>query len=322
MATLTLRQFGISALRSFHGSRSRGSAAGAMAPRNFSSYLVTPNEVADALKKSPPGPISPDPRIIPLCAAWFMPNDDRTGKQAFRELRIPKARFWDVDKYCDDTSPYPHMLPGKKDFAQAMSELGIRKDDIVVVYDTKELGIFSAPRVAWTLRHFGHSKVHILNNFKLWVDQGLPTEAGDIFSVECYPYPIPKEVAPTAASFEDVKKVAQDYKKEGAEGIQILDARSASRFIGKEQEPREELESGHMPGAISLPFTELLDPTTKAYPAPDELKKIFERFGVDPEKPIIASCGTGVTACVIEAALDATGYVSPDKRRVYDGSWT
>ena len=293
-----------------------------MASRNFSSYLVTPNEVAEALKKSPPGPISPDPRVIPLCAAWFMPNDDRTGKQAFRELRIPKARFWDVDKYCDKTSPYPHMLPGKKDFAQAMSELGIRKEDTVVVYDTKELGIFSAPRIAWTLRHFGHNKVHVLNNFKLWVGQGLPTEAGDIFSVECYPYPIPKEVAPTAASFEDVKEAAQDYNKEGSEGIQILDARSASRFTGKEPEPREGLESGHMPGAINLPFTELLDPATKAYLAPDELKKVFEKFGVDPEKPIIASCGTGVTACVIEAALDATGYGSPDKRRVYDGSWT
>lgn len=320
-SVLSCRHLGLPALRRTYG-WAPSVYVKTIAPRNFSSYLVTPKELAEALRKSPPGPISPEPRVIPLCAAWFMPNDGQTGKQAFRELRIPKARFFDIDKYCDRTSPYPHMLQGTKEFAQAMSELGIRKDDTVVVYDTKELGIFSAPRVGWTLRHFGHNKVHLLNNFKLWVDQGLPTESGDIFSVECYPYPIPKKTSSTCVEFEEMKEIANDYNKEGSEGVQIIDARSPGRFSGRDPEPREGLESGHMPGAINLPFTELLDPKNKTFLTPQELRTVFEKHAVDPERPIVATCGTGVTACIIETGLEAAGYGSSSKRKVYDGSWT
>lgn len=290
--------------------------------RSFSSYLVTPNELAEALKKSPPGPISPEPRVIPLCAAWFMPNDSRSGKQVYRELRIPKARFFDLDKYCDRNSAFPHMLPTAKDFASAMSELGIRKDDTVVVYDDKDVGIFSAPRVGWTLRYFGHDKVHILNNFKLWVEQGLPTETGEMYTVECNPYPIPKEEGPGVAAYEEVREIVMDHNKEGAEGVQILDARSKGRFDGTDPEPREGLESGHMPGAINIPFQELLDPTTKAYLPVEELKKKFAELGVERSKPTISTCGTGVTACIIDTALEAAGFGTPEMRRVYDGSWT
>ncbi|KND91275.1 3-mercaptopyruvate sulfurtransferase [Tolypocladium ophioglossoides CBS 100239] len=290
--------------------------------RNLSSYLVTPKELHEALKKNPPSPISPDPRVIPLCAAWFLPNDERSGIQSFREQRIPKARFFNLDKCIDKRSPYPHMLPDAKGFAAAMSELGIRKEDTVVVYDTKELGIFSAPRVGWTLKVFGHQNVHVLNNFKLWVEEGLPTESGELYSVECCPYPIPNFDAGKVASFDEVKEVALDYNKEGAEGVQILDARSNGRFLGKDPEPREGLSSGHMPGSVSMPFSLVLDPETKAYLAPEKLKMVFEEKGVDPNKPIISSCGTGVTACVIETGLDVARYGSPERRRVYDGSWT
>ncbi|KAK7419162.1 hypothetical protein QQX98_003501 [Neonectria punicea] len=290
--------------------------------RNFSSYIVTPKELREALDKNAPSPISTDPRVIPLCASWFLPNDGRTGIQTFREQRIPKARFFDLDKVIDKRSPYPHMLPDAKGFAAAMSELGIRKEDIVVVYDTKELGIFSAPRVGWTLKVFGHSNVHILNNFKLWVEEGLPTESGELYSVECCPYPIPKFEADLVASFEDVKEIAQDYNKEGVEGVQILDARPTARFTGEAPEPREGLSSGHMPGSVSIPFSAVLDPTTKAFLPRDQLKKVLEEKGVDPAKPIISSCGTGVTACVIETALEEAGLGSPESRRVYDGSWT
>ena len=290
--------------------------------RNFSSYLVSPTELHEALKKNPPSPISPDPRVIPLCASWFLPNDERTGIQTFREQRIPKARFFDLDKVIDKRSPYPHMLPNPKGFAAAMSELGIRKEDTVVVYDTKELGIFSAPRVGWTLKVFGHPKVHILNNFKLWVEQGLPTESGELYSVECCPYPIPTEQVDRVATFENVKEVAQDYNKEGAEGVQVLDARPNGRFTGKDPEPREGLSSGHLPGSINIPFSAMLDPETKAFLPTDKIKKIFEEKGVDPSEPIISSCGTGVTACVLETALEEAGIGSPETRRVYDGSWT
>lgn len=290
--------------------------------RNLSSYLVTPQELSHALKKSPPSPINSDPRVIPLCASWFLPNDERKGIEQFRETRIPRARFFDLDKVIDKRSPYPHMLPSPQTFAEAMSSLGIRKEDTVVVYDSKDLGIFSAPRVGWMLKVFGHSKVHILNNFKIWVAEGLPTESGELYSVECNPYPIPKLDESKVATFEQVREVVLDHNKEGAEGVQILDARPYGRFTGKDPEPREGLSSGHMPGSISIPFSAVLDPKTKAFLPKEELKKLFEEKGVDPSKPIISSCGTGVTAVVIDAALEEAGYGSPETRRVYDGSWT
>ncbi|KAI1823213.1 Rhodanese-like domain-containing protein [Xylaria intraflava] len=292
------------------------------ARRPFSSYLVTPKELAEALKTSPPSPISTDPRVVPLCASWFLPNSARTGIDVFHERRIPKSRFFDLDKVKDKHSPYPHMLPSPKQFAQAMSNLGIRKDDTVVVYDSHELGIFSAPRVGWTLRVFGHPKVHLLNNFKRWVDEGYPTESGSIFTIECNPYPIPKLDESKVASYEEVREVALDYNKEGAEGVQILDARPHGRFTGESPEPREGLSSGHMPGSISIPFSDVLDPTTKAFLPKDQLRKLFESKGIDPSKPIISSCGTGVTAVVIDTALEEAGYGSAENRRVYDGSWT
>ncbi|KAI0881438.1 thiosulfate sulfurtransferase [Annulohypoxylon maeteangense] len=290
--------------------------------RNLSSYLVTPNELAEALKKSPPSSISPEPRVIPLCAAWFLPNDERKGIEVFREKRIPKARFFDLDKVIDKRSPYPHMLPSPKTFAEAMSSLGIRKEDTVVVYDSKELGIFSAPRVGWTLKVFGHPKVHVLNNFKIWVEEGHPTESGELYNVECNPYPIPKPDEVKVASFEEVREVALDSNKEGAEGVQIIDARPNGRFTGKDPEPREGLSSGHMPGSINIPFSAVLDPKTKAFLPKEQLQKLFKEKGVDPSKPIISTCGTGVTAVVVDTALEEAGYGTPETRRVYDGSWT
>ncbi|KIH94677.1 thiosulfate/3-mercaptopyruvate sulfurtransferase [Sporothrix brasiliensis 5110] len=292
--------------------------------RSFSSYLVAPKELHDALKKNPPSSISTDPRVIPLCASWFLPNDPegRTGIQVFRKQRIPKARYFDLDKVIDRRSPYPHMLPSAKDFAAAMSELGIRKEDTVVVYDSKELGIFSAPRVGWSLKIFGHPKVHILNNFRAWVEEGLPTESGEVYSVECCAYPIPEVDSTKVASYEDVREVAFDHNKEGAEGVQIIDARSSGRFTGTVPEPRPGLSSGHMPGAVNIPYDAVLDPSSKTFLPANALRELFQKKGIDPEKPIISSCGTGVTACVIETALGEAQYGSPEQRRVYDGSWT
>lgn len=292
-----------------------------MALRAFSSYLVTPAELAEALKKNAPTKISTLPRTIPLCASWFLPNDERKGIDTFRAKRIPNARFFDLDKISDRHSEYPHMLPSAKDFASAMSGLGIRRDDTVVVYDSSEAGIFSAPRVGWTLKVFGHDQVHILNNFKLWVEEGYPTEAGEFYSVDTCPYPIPQFDESKVAEFQDVKEVVLDHNKEGSEGVQILDARPYGRWSGKDPEPRPGLSSGHMPGSISVPVGELLDPKTKAFLPAEELRKIFEKKGVDPTKPIISSCGTGVTAAVVDAALSQAGY-DENLRRIYDGSWT
>ncbi|PBP16784.1 rhodanese-like domain-containing protein [Diplocarpon rosae] len=199
--------------------------------RSLSSYLITPNELHAALKKNSPSKISTAPRTVPLCASWFLPNDGRKGLDTFREKRIPSARFFDLDKVIDKRSAYPHMLPSATDFAKAMSALGIKRDDTVVVYDTAELGIFSAPRVGWTLKVFGHDSVHVLNNFKLWVEEGLPTESGEFWDVDTCVYPIPEFDANRVVDFEEVKELAKDYNKEGAEGVQILDAREWAQRI-------------------------------------------------------------------------------------------
>ncbi|KAA8645379.1 hypothetical protein EYZ11_000432 [Aspergillus tanneri] len=291
---------------------------------SFSSYLVSPKELNEALKKNPPTKISTSPRVVPLCAAWFMPNDPdgRKGIDVFLKHHIPQARFFDLDAIKDAESPYPHMLPTAETFADAMIKLGIRRDDEVVVYDTEELGIFSAPRVGWTFRVFGHPKVHVLNNYKLWVRDGYPTETGQPQHVEKTNYPVPSYDSKLVIPFLELKEIAKEHRKEGAKEVEILDARSYGRWAGTDPEPRPGLSSGHIPGSKSLPFHELLDPETKTLRPGPELHKIFEDRDVDASKSIISSCGTGVTASIIETALGEAEYGDPNIRRVYDGSWT
>ncbi|WPA97443.1 uncharacterized protein RHO25_002053 [Cercospora beticola] len=288
-----------------------------------SSYLVTPAELSEALKKNAPSRVSTAPRTIAVCGSWFLPNDPekRTGYQVFQKGHIRKARFFDLDKVADTSSPYPHMLPSPEVFRDAVSELGIKRDDTVVVYDTAELGIFSAPRVAWTFKVFGHPAVHILNNFKLWVEQGYPTEEGEQRQFDKTEYPLPELDKSRVAAFEEVREIALDHNKEGHEDVQILDARSEGRWKGVDPEPRPGLSSGHMPGSLPVPVPVLLDPKTKTFLSPDELRKVFSERGVDPSKPIVSSCGTGVTATIIDAALSEAGY-GDGSRRIYDGSWT
>lgn len=292
--------------------------------RQFSSYLVTPKELHEALRKNPATKISTSPRVVPLCAAWFMPNDPegRKGIDAYRKHRIPQARYFDLDAVKDAESPYPHMLPTCETFAEAMSELGIRRDDEVVVYDTEELGIFSAPRVGWTLRVFGHPKVHVLNNYRLWVREGFPLETGDPAPVEKTKYSLPNYDAKLVMPYSELKEIAKEHRKEGSREAEILDARPYGRWAGTDPEPRPELSSGHIPGSKSLPFVELLDPETKTYKSGEELRKAFEARDVDQSKSIISTCGSGVTAAIIDTALNVADYGQPNLRRVYDGSWT
>ncbi|KAF2201097.1 Rhodanese-like protein [Delitschia confertaspora ATCC 74209] len=289
----------------------------------LSSYLVTPAELNSALTKNCYSRLSTAPKVIPLCASWFLPNDGRSGPETFKSCRIPHARFFDLDHVKDPKSPYPHMLPSAEDFAKAMGKLGIRRDDSVVVYDTKELGLFSAPRVGWTLQVFGHSNVHILNNFKLWCDEGYPTESGepDNAAVSEVEYPVPELDRNKVAAFEEVKQIAIEQGREGAEEVQILDARPEGRWKGIDPEPRKGLSSGHIPHSISVPFSSLLDPEKKTLLPAEALQSLFKSKGIDPSKPIISSCGTGVTAAVIDAALLEAGFPE-QKRRLYDGSWT
>ena len=230
--------------------------------------------------------------------------------------------FFDLDAVSDTSSPYPHMLPDANTFSKAMQSLGIRRDDIIVVYDSAEQGIFSAPRVAWTLRIFGHEGVHILNNFKIYTEEGYEVEQGEQEKFKASSYEAPALDKQKVVAFEEIREIAKDHNKEGSEGVQILDARSAGRWAGTDPEPRPGLSSGHIPGSISVPVPELLDPTTKAFLPKEKLRALFESKGIDPDKPLISSCGTGVTAAVIDAALTEAGIGSESSRRIYDGSWT
>ena len=216
------------------------------------------------------------------------------------------------------------MLPTAEGFAKAMQEMGIKEDDAVVIYDSKELGIFSAPRVGWTFRVFGHPSVHVLNNFRLWVEQGFPIESGEPAEMaeEKSQYPEPQANPDMVVKFAEVKQIAKGYDKEDSEDVQILDARPRGRWAGTAPEPRPGLSSGHIPGSFSVPHSELLDPKTGALLSSAELRRVFESKGLDPEKPIISSCGTGVTAAVIDTALGEAEFGRADDRRLYDGSWT
>lgn len=290
----------------------------------LSSYIVNPQQVYEALENNAKSDISTASRTIPISAAWFMPNDvqGREGPETFQKRHIPGSRFFDIDHVKDHASPYPHMLPTSEDFSSIMQDMGLRRDDNLIVYDTEELGLFSAPRVAWTLRVFGHPTVHVLNNFRLWCHQGYPTTHGKPAPISPTKYPVPKLRTEMLADFAEMHSRGLRYGKEGAEKIQILDARSKGRWEGTSPEPRPGLRSGHMPGSTSLPFEELLDSQTKTLLPPNQIREVLLSHEVDEQKSVIASCGTGVTAAIIEAAIRQAGFCKGKDCRLYDGSWT
>ncbi|KAF8430281.1 Rhodanese-like domain-containing protein [Tirmania nivea] len=285
--------------------------------RPFSSYIVTPKELHDELRKNIP---TESPKIIPVSAEWYLPNDGRDGRQEFLKLRIPGARFFDLDTIKDPVSPYPHMVPTTSVFTEAMKDLGISRDDTVVVFDSPTLGIFSAPRAAWTFKVFGHPKVHLLNNFKQWVDEGYPTESGPEKPISKTEYPAFEPNHGMISSFEEIKSIAQSNAN--GKKIQIIDARPNGRWRGKDPEPRPGLSSGHAPKSISLPFTSLIDPMTRRLKPTEELKEVILSSGIDPSSDVEKRlmCGTGVTAVVLDVALEQAGIGG--NRKVYDGSWT
>ena len=219
---------------------------------------------------------------------------------------IPGALFFDIEELSDHATSLPHMLPTAEDFSRSMSALGVANDMTIVVYEQE--GVFSAPRAWWTLRTFGAQNVYLLDGgLRAWVEAGLPTEAG----------PVHRAPATFHATLnhEAVKNLSQ-LKDKIKNHQQILDARSAARFNGTAPEPRPGISSGHMPGATSVPFTELVE-GGRLKPA-DKLREIFLAKQVDLAQPITTTCGSGVTAAVIALSLEVVG--APDVS-LYDGSW-
>lgn len=241
-------------------------------------------------------------------ASWFLPTEPRTGREVYLEAHIPGAVFFDIDKVADLDSGLPHTLPTAEAFAAAVGALGVSNDKQVVVYDAQ--GIISAPRVWWMFRVFGHGRVAVLNGgLRKWLAEGRPTERGDT----------PSSPAEFAARMRPDRvrdlTAVRSFMDSGAE--QIVDVRSAGRYSGEEPEPRAGVRSGHMPRSVNLPFTELM--TGGKLQSPDGVRAALARAGVSTERPITASCSSGVTACILGLALSSIGN---ENWAVYDGSWT
>ncbi len=249
-----------------------------------------------------------DDKVVVVDGSYYLTTENRNAKEEYLKAHIPGAVFFDINAIADKETDLPHMLPGPDQFGTALSALGISEKDTIVVYDGK--GLYSAPRVWWTLRIFGAKDVFILDGgMPAWKAEGRPTEAGE---VKRAPRTFKAEMDTGAvAMVSDVQMALNN------EDVQVIDARSAGRFAGTEPEPRKGLRGGHMPGALNVPFTEIVENGRLA--APEKIAAAFAKGGVDTDKPMITSCGSGVTAVVLALGLDAIGKKLP---RVYDGSWT
>ena len=251
------------------------------------------------------------PDIIVLDASMHLPNSGRNARQEFAEQRIPGAVFFDIDDISDTTSPLPHMLPSPEKFSSRVRKLGIGNGNRVIIYDS--IGLFSAARVWWMFRIMGHNDVATLNG-------GLPKWMTEDLALEDGPARQPRDCH-FASRFQPSKAKSLDHvlKALTAENSpQIVDARGAARFAGTSPEPRPELKSGHIPGSFNVPYTNLLkdDGTLKS---PEDIRQAFVDGGVDPSKPIITTCGSGVTAAVLVLGLELIG--KSKSVALFDGSW-
>lgn len=242
-------------------------------------------------------------------ANWYMPDNPRNARADYTAGHIPGAVYFDIDAIADRTSGLPHMLPSADAFAHAVGALGIGNNDTVVVYDHS--GLFSAARVWWMFRVMGHDAVKIL-------DGGLPkwTREGRALETQT-PSPAPQNFIATLhpellRDFDAVMGVVANKT------AQMVDARSASRFLAQEPEPRAGVRGGHMPGARNVHFRSLLN-GDGTFKSADALRAIFQQAGVDLQKPIVTTCGTGVTAAIVMLAL---GEIGAHDVALYDGSWT
>lgn len=249
-----------------------------------------------------------DPDLRILDASWYLPGDPRDPRADYQTAHIPGARFFDIDEISDHRSELPHMVPPAEKFMSRMRSMGVGDGHQVVVYDGD--GLFSAARVWWLFRLMGKMDVAVL-------DGGMPKWLAEGRETEDIPPVIRDRHMTVSRQNHFVKDVTQVATASKLGDYEILDARPAKRFRGEADEPRPGLRQGHIPGSKSVPFTELLngDGTMK-----DEatLRKIFEDSGVELTKPVITSCGSGVTAAIINLALERVGHRD---HSLYDGSW-
>ena len=268
--------------------------------RQFADPLVSTAWLAQHLD-------APDVRIVD--ASWFMPGSPRDAKAEFAERHIPGAVFFDIDEIADTDSPLPHMLPSPVKFSARVRKLGLGDGSRIVVYDSS--GILGAARVWWTFRVMGHEDVAVLDGgLPAWLAEDRPTDDHD-------PQPGERHFSPRVAS-DLVRDLNQIKRTLDSGREQVVDARPAPRFKGEVPEPRAGLRSGHMPGALNVPVGSVIAPDGRMKSA-EEIRAVFEDAGVDLKKPIVTTCGSGITASVLALALARTG---KDRVGVYDGSWS
>ena len=249
-----------------------------------------------------------DANLKLIDASWYLPNIQRNAYAEYSALHIPGALFFDIDEICDDTSDLPHMAPSVEAFTAYLCSMGITDSHQVVVYDGA--GLFSAARVWWLFKLMGLNNVAVLDGgLPKWRAEGrkvdaLITQFERNPTINCTQRPMMRDVAQVAQAAK-----TKDYE--------IIDARASGRFLGVEPEPRKGLRSGHIPGSKNVFFKTLLqdDHTMKSS---EELRGIFLTAGVDLSKPVITSCGSGITAAILNLALAQTG---KEDHFLYDGSW-
>jgi thiosulfate/3-mercaptopyruvate sulfurtransferase len=249
---------------------------------------------------------APDVRIAD--ASWYLPEAGRDAKAEYRASHIPGAVFFDIDDLSDEKSELPHMLAPAPKFASRMRKLGLGDGNLIVVYDGA--GLFSAARAWWMLRAMGHAEVSVLDGgFPKWRKEGRPVE-----DMERFGYPRHFTPRPDHSILRTLNQVKANLTSHAE---QVIDARGAPRFHAQAPEPRPGVRGGHIPGSLNVPYGEILTPDGTVKPVA-ELRSMFAAHGVDLHKPVITSCGSGVTAAMTMLALNLLG-----KRDVslYDGSW-
>ncbi|PHP68017.1 3-mercaptopyruvate sulfurtransferase [Zhengella mangrovi] len=248
------------------------------------------------------------PGLSIIDGSWYLPTQDRDAKAEYAAGHIPGAVFFDHDLVVDPGNALPHALPSPLEFERHASSMGITSHDTIVVYDGP--GFFSAPRVWWLFRTFGAKDVHVLEGgLDGWKREGRPLTADPTHCAGAYFKPDFDRAA--VVTLDEMRRIVDTG------GAQVADARPSGRFAGSEPEPRPGVRSGHMPGAFNVPALEL-SREGRLLP-PEDLQARFEASGIDLAKPVVTSCGSGVTAAVLILALEQIGHRD---HRLYDGSWT
>ncbi len=251
-----------------------------------------------------------DPGLVILDTSWYLPSTCRDARAEYRTAHIPGTAYFDLDAASDRDSALPHMLPNEAEFGRYVGGLGVQNDSAIVVYDGSG-GNLSAARVWWMFRAFGHDRVALLDGgFGKWQVEGRPVQSG--------------EVGRAPRMFEahlDRRRVRDldDVRRALESGdVQVVDVRAAGRFAGTDPEPRPGLVSGHMPGALNLPYTELVDGDGTML-SDEALRAKVVTAGIQLDRPLIATCGSGTSACNLLLALHRLGH---EDAFLYDGSWT